>query len=89
MTRHRFLLALAATASLALPGAALADDDDDVTRILRGFVVPQFHGPVWDRDDDRRWDYRYRIRDDDDRWDDEDDDEDDRRDRWGDDDDDD
>lgn len=88
MTRHRFLLALAATASLALPGAALADDDDDVTRILRGFVVPQFHGPVWDRDDDRRWDYRYRIRDDDDnRWDDEDDDEDDRRDRWGDDDD--
>ncbi len=86
MTRHGLLGALfAATASLALPGTVLADDDDNVTRILRACVAPQFHGPVWDRDDDRRWDYRYRIRDYDDRWD---DDEDDRRDRWGDDDDD-
>ena len=89
MTKHSLLLALATTASLALPGAALADDDD-VSRILRGFVAPQFHGAFWDRDDDHRWGYSYRIRqddddDDEDRWDDDDD----RRDRWGDDDDDD
>lgn len=88
MTRHGLLGALfAATASLALPGTVLADDDDNVTRILRAFVAPQFHGPVWDRDDDRRGHDRYRIRhDDDDRWDDDDDDD---RGRWGDDDDDD
>ena len=87
MTKHRLLLALATTASLALPGAALADDDD-VSRILRGFVAPPFHEAFWDRDDDHRWGYGYRIRhDDDDRWD--DDDEDDRRGQWGDDDDDD
>ena len=84
MTRHSFLIALAATASLALPGAALADDDEGVSRILRGFVAPQYHGPFWDRDDDdSRWEYSYRIRhddddDDDDRWDDDDDDDD----RW-------
>lgn len=89
MTRHSFLLALAATASLALPGAALADNDNDAGRILRGFVAPQFHGYVWDLDDDHRWGYSYRIRhDDDDRWDDDDDDED-RRGGWRDDDDDD
>lgn len=92
MTRHGFLLALAATASLALPGAALADDDDDgVSRVLRGFIAPHYHGPFWDRDDDhRRWEYSYRIRhddddDDDDRWDDDDDYYDDDDDRWDDD----
>ncbi|MFC3169671.1 hypothetical protein [Paracoccus fontiphilus] len=91
MTRHCLLLALAAGASLAIPGAALADDDD-VGRILRGFIAPGFHVPGWDRDDDnRRWGYSHRIRhDDDDRWDDDDDDDDDdRRGRRGDDDDDD
>lgn len=91
MTKHSLLLALAATASLAVPGAALADDDD-VGRILRGFIAPGFHVPGWDRDDDdHRWGYGYRIRqdddddDDDDRWNDDDD----RRGRWDDDDDDD
>lgn len=77
MTTYRSLLALVMTASLALPGAALAGDDNDANRILRGVLAPQSHGPFWDRDDDRRWEYGYRIRgdvddDDDDRWDDDD-----------------
>lgn len=85
MTPYRSLLALAVTASLALPSAAVAGDDDDANRILRGVIAPQSHAQFGDRDDDRRWEYGYRIRgdvddDDDDRWDD-----DDRRGRWGDD----
>jgi hypothetical protein len=88
MTRHSFLLALAMTAGLAMPGLALADDDNDATRILRGLVAPQFHGFFWDQDDDRRWEHGFRFRhddDDDDRWEDDgddDDDDDDRRGRW-------
>jgi hypothetical protein len=87
MTRHRFLLALTMTTGLAMPGAALAGDNDDANPILRGFVSPQYHAPSWDRDDDDyRWGHSYRIsRDDDDgRWDDDDHDDD----RWDNDDDD-
>ena len=91
MTRHSFLLALAATAGLAMPGAALADDDNDAGRILRGFATSQFDTPGWHRDNDHWWNGAYRVGhddddDDDDRWDDDNDDDDDRR---GDDDDDD
>ncbi|WEF25697.1 hypothetical protein [Paracoccus sp. S3-43] len=83
MTRHRLLIALATAASLAMPGIALADDDDDVRRPLRGIAAPQIHWSIWGWDDGRRWFYGRPARhdhDDDDRrgrWDDDDDDDDD------------
>ena len=90
MTRHSLLLALATSAGLAMPGAALADDNDDGNRILRGLATSQFDMQGRDRNDDRWWGGAYRVGyDDDDCWDDDDDDDDDdedRRGRWGDDD---
>ena len=93
MTQHSLLLALATSAGLAMPGAALADDNDDNNRILRGLAASQFDMQGRDRNDDRWWGGPYRVGhdddhddDDDDRWDDDDDDDDDRRGRWGDDD---
>jgi hypothetical protein len=61
MTRHSLLLALVTTAGLAMPGAALADDDNDANRIFRGFAAPQFDMPGWDRDNDRWWNRAYRV----------------------------
>lgn len=93
MTRHRFLIALATAASLVMPGIALADDDDDFRRPMRGFAAPQLQWSIWGWDDGRRWFYglpaghghHYHDHHDDD----DDDDDDDRRGRWRDDDDDD
>lgn len=83
MRRYILPIVLALTTGLAMPVIARADDDD-IGRILHGFVVPQVHGFAWDHDDDRpsRLGYRIRHHDDDrrDRWDDDDDD--DRRGRW-------
>ena len=80
MTRHSLLLALATSAGLAMPGAALADDNDDNNRILRGLAASQFEMQGRDRNDDRWWGGAYRVGHDDDH------DDDDRRGRWGDDD---
>lgn len=80
MNHRSLFLGLALAAGLAVPGAALADDNDD--GFVRGIIAQQFFAPWLDRgddgprrqvhrgwrddddDDDRRW--RHRSHDDDD-----------------------